>query len=87
MRRPPTEKQAELAARQLHYHRERLRWIRDRMRENEALLLHYLTHLDAVGTTLPGGYRIVRETSPARDVAVEKLVPKNLHEQLELREG
>lgn len=87
MRRRPTERQAAHAARQLHYHRERLRWIRDRMRENEVLLLHYLTHLDAAATTLPGGYRIVGETSPARDVAVEKLVPKNPYEQLELRVG
>ena len=87
MRRSPTERQAALAARQLHYHRERLRWMQDKMRANEALLLHYLTCLDAGTAVLPGGYRIVGEASPAHDVAVEKLIPKSLYEQLEFRMG
>ncbi len=58
MIRPATERQAALAARQLHYHRERLRWMRDQMRDNEALLFLYLAHLGANTAVLPGGYRL-----------------------------
>jgi hypothetical protein len=54
----PTERQAALAARQLHYHRVRLRWIEDKVGENEALLLSYLTHLDTGAVVLPGGYMV-----------------------------
>jgi hypothetical protein len=85
--RPPTERQAALAARQLHYHRERLGWLRDRMRENENTLSLYLTGLEARAAVLPGGYRISGEhASPDRDVAVEKLAPASPYEQLSLRE-
>jgi hypothetical protein len=88
VRRSPTERQAALAARQLHYHRERLRWIRDRMRDNEALLLIYLTRLGADATVLPGGYRVEDHASTGRgvgrEVGVEKLVPESLYEQLVL---
>ncbi|CAN5289401.1 hypothetical protein BH24ACT19_BH24ACT19_08090 [soil metagenome] len=88
MRRQPTERPAALAARKLHYHRERLRWIRDRMRDNEALLLLYLMHLDADVAVLPGGYRISGgHASPDRDVSVEKLAPENPYQQLMLRVG
>jgi hypothetical protein len=86
--RPPTERQAALAARQLHYHRDRLGWLRDRMRENEATLSLYLTGLEARAAVLPGGYRISGEhASPDRDVAVEKLAPAAPYEQLSLRVG
>ncbi len=55
------------------------------MRDNEALLLSYLTRLEARAAVLPGGYRISGErASPDRDVAVEKLAPANPYEQLEL---
>ncbi len=85
MRRRPTERQA---ARQLHHHRERLHWIRDRTRDNEALLLSYLTRLDADAAVLPGGYEIVGErTSHPEDVAVRKLTPESPYEQLALRVG
>ncbi len=87
MRRPPTERHAALAARQLHYHRERLRWIRGRMRDNEALLLLYLAHLGADTTVLQGGYHVQEHASSAREVAVEKLIPKSPYEQLVLRVG
>ena len=63
--RQPTEKQAALAARQLHYHRERLGWIRDRMRKNEATFSLYLTGLEARAAILPGGYRISGERASA----------------------
>ena len=88
MRRSPTERQAALAARQLQYHRERLRWIRDRMRDNEALLLLYLTCLGADATVLPGGYRVedYASTGQAMDgeMTVEKLAPESPYEQLVL---
>ncbi len=59
--------------------------MRDRMRDNEALLLLYLTHLNVGGAVLPGGYRVQERASSARDVAVEKLIPKSPYEQLVLR--
>lgn len=80
--RAPTDRQAVLAARQLHYHRERLCWMQDRIRENEDLLRFYLTCLDAGATVLPGGFRIGRDHPTAVEIFVEKLAPKNLHEQL-----
>lgn len=82
-----TEKQAALAARQLHYHRARLRWMQERMRDNEALLLLYLTRLDAEATTLSGGYRVAGRASSVHDVTVERLAPENRYEQLALRMG
>ena len=86
--RLPTERQAARAARQLHHHRERLRWIRDRMRDNEALLVSYLTRLEAPATVLPGGYRISDGRALAnQNVAVEKLAPASPYEQLALRMG
>ena len=86
--RPPTERQAALAARQLHYHRERLGWLRDKMQENEALLTLYLTGLETRAAVLPGGYRISGEhASLDRDVAVEKLSPAAPYEQLSLCVG
>ena len=88
MRRSPTERQAALAARQLHYHRERLRWIRERMRANEALLLLYLTCLGADANVLPGGYRVEDHASSGRamdgEVTVEKLASESPYEQLVL---
>jgi hypothetical protein len=82
--RVPTEKQAGRAARQLHYHRERLRWILSRMRENEALLRLYLTVLDAEEAVLPGGFRVGRGSSSDGGIGVKKLAPKNPYEQLVL---
>lgn len=86
VRRPPTERRAALAARQLHYHRARLRWLQDRMRDNEALLVWYLTSLEVGVTVLPGGYQIMGGSAPtSQGVAVEKLAPECPYEQLELR--
>jgi len=84
----PTDRQVALAARKLHYHCERLRWIRNRMRDNEALLSLYLMRLEARAAILPGGYRISDQHAlPDRDLAVEKLPPANPYEQLVLRVG
>lgn len=87
MKSSPTERQAALAARQLYYHRVRLRWIRGRMRENEDLLHCYLTSLDTDTVVLPGGLRIRGDASSTREISVEKLTPKHLHEQLALPVG
>jgi hypothetical protein len=85
----PTERQAARAARQLHYHLERLSWIEGRLRDNEALLLLYLTRLGAEAAVLPGGYRVTTggPASTPGGVAVEKLAPRGLHEQLSLPIG
>ena len=88
MRSRPTERQAALAARQLHYHRERLRWIEGRIRDNEALLLLYLSRLEAAAAVLPGGYRVTGvPASLPEAVAIEKLIPQSPYEQLPLRIG
>jgi hypothetical protein len=87
VKRGPTDRQAALAARQLHYHREKLGWIQARIRDNEDLLLLYLTHLDADAAVLPGGFHIGGGASTAGEIAVERLAPKNLHEQLALPVG
>jgi hypothetical protein len=84
VRHSPTEKQASSAAKQLHYHRERLHWMREKIRQNEALLLLYLSDRDADTAILPGGYRIRGSVSLARCVEVEERVPRNPYEQLEL---
>ena len=84
MRRSPTERQAAFAARQLHYHRKKLRWILDRMSQNEDLLRLYLTHLDTSTTVLPGGFRVGCSPAITQELAIEKLTPKNLYEQLTL---
>lgn len=84
MMRSPTERQAAFAARQLHYHREKLRWIQARMSQNEDLLRLYLTHLDTNTTVLPGGFRVGVNPAIAKELAIEKLTPKNLYEQLTL---
>ena len=80
----PTERQAAFAARQLHYHREKLRWIQERMRDNEYLLRLYLAHLDTSTAVLPGGFRVGVNPATAQELVIEKLTPKNLYEQLAL---
>ena len=84
MRCSPTERQAAFAARQLHYHREKLAWLLDRMSQNEDLLRLYLTHLDTNTAVLPGGFRVAGNPATSHELAVEKLAPKNLYEQLTL---
>ncbi|QIN78353.1 hypothetical protein GBA65_07270 [Rubrobacter marinus] len=86
--RPPTERQAVLAARQLHYHRARLGWLKNRMRENEATLSLYLAGLETRAAILPGGYQISGEhASPDHGVAIEKLAPSASYEQLSFHVG
>lgn len=80
----PTERQAALAAKQLHYHREKLLWLQARMIENEELLLLYLTHLETNVVVLPGGFHVAGNPATARELTIEKLTPKHLYEQLAL---
>lgn len=87
MKRAPTERQAALAVKQLHYHRENLIWIQVRMIENEALLRSYLTRLETNMAVLAGGFRVEGNPATARELTVEKLTPKNLYEQLVLPIG
>ena len=68
----------------MHYHREKLRWILVRMSQNEDLLRLYLTHLDTNAAVLPGGFRVRENPATDQEIAIEKLTPKNLHEQLVL---
>lgn len=84
VKRSPTERQAALAARQLHYHREKLHWIQARMNENQALLHFYLTRLETNAAVLPGGFHVAGNPAADRELTVEKLTPKNLYEQLAL---
>ena len=56
-----TQRRAANAARQLLFHRERLRWMEDRMGENTALLESFLALAGEDKTVLPGGYVLVRE--------------------------
>lgn len=85
--RIPTERQASLAAKQLHYHREKLHWIQSRMSQNEELLRLYLTRLETDMAVLPGGFRVGGNPASAQQLAIEKLTPKNLYEQLALPVG
>lgn len=87
MRGGPTERQAALAARQLDYHRGRLRWMERRARDNGDLLLLYLTLLDAATAVLPGGYRVSRAPDGSGGITVEKLAPATRYEQLVLHAG
>ena len=84
VRQAPTERQATLAAKQLHYHREKLLWIQTRMIENEDLLRLYLTRLETEVAVLPGGFRVGGNPATAQELEIEKLAPKNLYEQLVL---
>lgn len=77
-----TDRRAATAARQLAYHRDRMRWMERRMEENEAALESYLTLQGSEAATLPGGYRLVRGDSGG--LVVEEPEPTTRYEQLEL---
>jgi len=61
-----TERRAAAAARQLLYHRERLRWMEERIGENMALLGSYLALVGEDETILPGGYVMARDGAAGR---------------------
>jgi hypothetical protein len=56
--RRPTERRASRAAKQLVHHRERLPWMRERMEENERLLLERLEASGERRLVLPGGFAV-----------------------------
>lgn len=79
----PTERRVSLAAKQLAHHRERLPWMRERMKENERLLRECLDESGQRRLVLPGGFVV----ADARDgeVIVGRLPQAgNRFEQLEL---
>jgi hypothetical protein len=84
-----TERRAALAARQLLYHRERLRWMEGRMGENAALLEAYLALAgEKVTAFLPGGYVLAREEeSGGTPVEVRRVAAEDGFEQLRLSVG
>lgn len=61
--------------------------MRERMRDNEALLHLYLTHQEESTAILPGGFLIAARAPYAGDVAVEKLPVNSPYEQLVLPGG
>jgi hypothetical protein len=82
-----TERRAALATRQLHYHRERLGWMEERMGENTALLESYLAFAGEVETVLPRGYVLVREEGSETPVGVRRIAASGGFEQLQLKVG
>ena len=53
-----TERRAARAARQLLYHRERIRWMEERMEANAATLEAYLVGQDKEAAVVSGGYAV-----------------------------
>lgn len=53
-----TDRRASLAARQLLYHRGRIRWMAGRMEDNAAALRTYLLTEGKEAAVLPGGYAV-----------------------------
>lgn len=53
-----TERRAATAARQLLYHRERIRWMEERMELNAATLEAYLVDQNREAAVVPGGYAV-----------------------------
>ena len=81
--RRPTERRANLAARQLAHHRERLPWMRERMEENERLLRERLEESGERRLVLSGGFAVARAGDGG--VLVGRLaLAENRFEQLEL---
>jgi hypothetical protein len=81
--RPPTERRAYLAAKQLAHHRERFPWMRERMEENERLLRERLEESGERRLVLSGGFAVARAENG--EVIVGRLpIAENRFEQLEL---
>ncbi len=89
VRRRLTERRAALAARQLLYHREHLRWMEERMAENEEILESYLAIAGEERTILPGGCVLIRaeEAAGTPSLEVRKLGGESGFEQLGLDVG
>ena len=56
--RKVTERRAAIAARQLAYHRRRIRWMEERIEANTALLQTYLVEKGQEAAVLLGGYAV-----------------------------
>jgi hypothetical protein len=77
-----TERRAANAAWQLLYHRERLRWMEERMGENVALLESYLALAGEEETVLPSGYILIREEGGEAPVEVRRTAADDGFEEL-----
>lgn len=65
-----TERRAAVAARQLAYHRRRIRWMEERIEVNAAALEAYLIAEGKEAAGLPGGY-VVEATETGEIVVAE----------------
>lgn len=82
MPRKVTERLAASAARQLAYHRRRVRWMAGRMEENAAALATYLVARGEEAAVLPGGYAVV--LTDAGEIVVSEPEAGPEYEQLEI---
>ena len=79
-----TERRAADAARQLLYHRERIRWMEERMEANAIALESYLVSQGKEAITLPGGYAV--GLTDAGEIAVSEPQAGADYEQLKIPE-
>lgn len=79
-----TERRAAHVARQLLYHRKRIRWMAERMEINSAALETYLVAQGKEATILPGGYAV--GITDAGEIAVQEPAagPELRYEQLKI---
>ena len=82
-----TERRDANAGRQLLYHRERLRWMEERIGENMALLGSYLALVGEDETILPGGYVMARDGGSGSPVEVRRIAGGGGFEQLRIDVG
>ena len=80
-----TERRAADAARQLLYHRERIRWMEEHVEYNTAALETYLFAQDKQAAVLPGGYAV--GLTDDGEVAVSEPQTGPCYEQLEFLEA
>lgn len=77
-----TERRAAMAARQLLYHRRRIRWMAERMEENAADLETYLIGQGKEATVVPNGYAIA--VTDDGEIAVQEPQVGEEYEQLKI---
>ncbi len=69
-------------ARQLHYHRERIQWMEQKIEENERALKAYLVTTGKDAEILPGGYAVA--ITEDERLALQQPTTGTKYEQLEL---
>lgn len=73
------------AAKQLRYHRERVRWMERRMAENEYSLVSYLQETETETALLPGGFVVSLMSDGS--VEVGQRIIRSGYEQLVIEES